>query len=496
MPLRVLVLTKERVGAMMFVGEISCTLMCRPAWGETPLIDALIFDFDGVIIDTETPDFLSWRETFQSHGAELDRAWYIQFIGGSNRNVDICKVLEDLSGRSLDHEAVIRARRARYVELAEAYPLLPGVVDYIHAAKGMGLKLGVASSSSHAWVDGHLERRGLRRCFDSVNCADDVARVKPDPELYLLAAANLGTVPGNALVIEDSANGVNAAKEAGAWCVAVPNPMTRELDTGRADLQLESLSMFLCPACWPVSTHWRRAAEEGRPMCGRYALTTDMDELQARFGFQSGPGDYRPRYNVAPGSQVLAVVNDFSPRRAESMRWGLIPSWAKDPKIGYRMINAVAETAADKPAFRAAFRRRRCLALADGFYEWRREGKARIPHYVTLKSGEPFAFAGLWETWQSPEGETVRSCSILTTGANGVMAPIHHRMPVILSRETEALWLDPLTTDPAALAPLLAPAPEEALAVRIVSGAVNSPRNDGPECIAPAAAGLTLRMEL
>ena len=237
-------------------------------------------------------------------------------------------------------------------------------------------------------------------------------------------------------------------------------------------------------------------------MCGRFTLTTNIDELQARFGFESHVEDYRPSYNVAPSQQVLTVVNDGQ-RRAGMMRWGLIPSWAKADarggggiqKIGYRMINAVGETAATKSAFRAAFRRRRCLVLADGFFEWRKEGKTRVPTYFHLKSGQPFAFAGLWETWKSPDGETVRSCSIVTTQANDLIAPVHHRMPVILSPETEPLWLDPLTETAETLNPLLTPAPAEDMDCYVVSGAVNSVKSSGPECIELAAAPeTTLRL--
>ena len=219
-------------------------------------------------------------------------------------------------------------------------------------------------------------------------------------------------------------------------------------------------------------------------MCGRYTLISNISELQARFGFVMDAPTPQPRYNVAPTQPVLAVVNDGE-RRGELMRWGLVPSWAKDIKIGARMINAVSETAAAKPAFRSAFRRRRCLVLADGFFEWRREGKQRLPMYFTRKSGEPMAFAGLWETWHSLGGELVRSCSILTTAANELMEPIHHRMPVILSAETEPLWLDPLTETPDVLEPLLLPAPPELLEIREVSPTVNNVRNDGPDCIAP-----------
>ena len=196
------------------------------------------------------------------------------------------------------------------------------------------------------------------------------------------------------------------------------------------------------------------------------------------------PPEVRPRYNLAPTQSVLTVVNDGM-RRGELMRWGLVPSWAKDIKIGNRMINAVSETAPTKPAFRSAFRRRRCLVLADGFFEWRREGKKRVPLYFTKESGEPMGFAGLWENWQSPEGEWIRSCTILTTAANSFIEPVHNRMPVILSAETEPLWLDPLTENPASLEPLLLPAPPELLIVREVSPVVNNARSEGPDCITP-----------
>ena len=219
-------------------------------------------------------------------------------------------------------------------------------------------------------------------------------------------------------------------------------------------------------------------------MCGRFTLNSNLDALQLRFGFEARDLEYRPRYNIAPTQPVLAVVNDGG-RRAEFMRWGLIPFWAKDPKIGSRMINAVGETAAAKPAFRAAFKKRRCLVLADGFFEWRKEGKAKVPTYIFLKSGEPFAMAGLWETWKNPEGELLRSCTIVTTQPNEFIAPIHNRMPVILSQETEALWLDPMTEEASTLNPLLIPSPSEDLDSYVVSNLVNSPKNSGPECIAP-----------
>ena len=219
-------------------------------------------------------------------------------------------------------------------------------------------------------------------------------------------------------------------------------------------------------------------------MCGRFTLTSNLNDLQGRFDFETGNLDRRPQYNIAPTQQVLTVVNDGG-RRAELMRWGLIPFWAKDPKIGNRMINAVGETAATKPAFRAAFKKRRCLVLADGFFEWRRDGKQKIPTYIFLKSKEPFAFAGLWETWKAADGEVVKSCTIITTEPNEFVSPIHNRMPVILSGETEALWLDPMTEKSDTLTPLLIPSPPEYLDSYEVSDVVNSPKNSGPECIVP-----------
>ena len=219
-------------------------------------------------------------------------------------------------------------------------------------------------------------------------------------------------------------------------------------------------------------------------MCGRFVLKSDLKFLQGRFAFEPPDVDYQPRYNIAPTQPVLAVLNQGE-RRAELMRWGLVPFWAKDLKIGYRMINAVGETLATKPAFRAAFKKRRCLILADGFFEWKKDGKEKIPTYIFLKSREPFAFAGLWETWKSPEGEVIRSCAIVTTEPNDFLAPIHNRMPVVLSDETQALWLDPMTEDPEVLTPLLIPAPGESMDSYEVSSLVNYPKNYGPECIEP-----------
>ena len=221
-------------------------------------------------------------------------------------------------------------------------------------------------------------------------------------------------------------------------------------------------------------------------MCGRYVLESDLDFLQGRFSFDDHRLEFRPRYNIAPTQQVLTITNDGQ-RRAEFMRWGLIPFWAKDPKIGYRMINAVGEIAATKPAFRAAFKKRRCLIPADGFFEWRKEGKQKVPTYIFLKSRKPFAFAGLWESWKSPDGETIRSCTIVTTKPNEFIEPIHNRMPVILSEETEALWLDPMTEEADTLSALLIPSPAELMEAYEVSNFVNYAKNEGRECVLPVS---------
>ena len=176
-------------------------------------------------------------------------------------------------------------------------------------------------------------------------------------------------------------------------------------------------------------------------MCGRYSLITDIGELQERFDFDSSELTHTPRYNIAPTQMALTVTNG-SEKRDSYMRWGLIPSWTKSASVGNRMINARSETVAERPSFLIAFQRRRCLVLAGGFYEWQRKGSSRRPMRITMASGEPFAFAGLWDAWRNPKGKIVRSCAIITTGANELLSPIHDRMPVILPRELESLWLD------------------------------------------------------
>jgi len=222
-------------------------------------------------------------------------------------------------------------------------------------------------------------------------------------------------------------------------------------------------------------------------MCGRYTLESDISFLQMRFKFAASDMKYKPRYNIAPTQDVLTVTNDGD-RHGQFMRWGLVPFWAKDLKIGYRMINAKAETLAERSAFRNAFKKRRCLVLADGFFEWRKDGKERIPTYIFLKSKEPFAFAGLWEIWKSPDDEIIPSCTIVTTEPNSFIEPIHNRMPVMLSEEAEALWLDPLTEDPMVLQQLLVPSPPELMDSYEISTLVNTPKNQGKELIEPVGA--------
>ena len=217
-------------------------------------------------------------------------------------------------------------------------------------------------------------------------------------------------------------------------------------------------------------------------MCGRYSLIADIGELAERFEFDGDGLGHTPSYNIAPTQMALTVTNGGG-RSASYMRWGLIPSWAKSASIGSRMINARSETLAERPSFRAALQRRRCLVLADGFYEWQRIGSSRRPMRIMLESGEPFAFAGLWDAWRDTGGETVRSCTIITTAANDLLSPIHDRMPVILPRELESLWLDHDLQDSAALGGFMIPYPIEPMEIYEVSSLVNSPFNDGPEVI-------------
>jgi putative SOS response-associated peptidase YedK len=222
-------------------------------------------------------------------------------------------------------------------------------------------------------------------------------------------------------------------------------------------------------------------------VCGRFTLATpDLGALRMRFPLGESV-EIRTRFNVAPGDDVLAVTTDRDGApRGELLRWGLVPFWADDPRTGYKMINARAETIAERPAFRDALKTRRCLIVADGFYEWQsRAGLPKQPWWITRADGAPFAFAGLWATWRRDDA-ALRTCTIVTTEANGAVRDLHDRMPVILDPAAEEAWLD-AGTPAAALSELLVPFPDPATACRPVGTAVNDARFDGPECLDPPA---------
>jgi putative SOS response-associated peptidase YedK len=222
-------------------------------------------------------------------------------------------------------------------------------------------------------------------------------------------------------------------------------------------------------------------------MCGRFTLTDPREALSHLFPLLDFP-DVPPNYNVAPTQAVLAVRVPAGRDRPEPalLRWGLVPSWADDPAIGNRLINARAETAAEKPAFRSAFRQRRCLVLADGFYEWQKVGGTKQPYRFRLRDGAPFAFAGLWEHWEKG-GRAVASCTVLTTEANALVKPLHERMPVILAPADFERWLDPKSAKGPELQALLRPYPAEAMAAYPVDPRVNNARHNDAECVAPLA---------
>jgi putative SOS response-associated peptidase YedK len=222
-------------------------------------------------------------------------------------------------------------------------------------------------------------------------------------------------------------------------------------------------------------------------MCGRFALTLELDALMEAFPGFIFPQDLAPRYNIAPTQPVPVIPNDKE-RQVKLFHWGLVPFWAKDPAIGNRMINARAETLAEKPSFRAAYQSRRCLVLTDGFYEWRKEAgrRAKTPYFIQLASGDPFAFAGLWEVWKGGDAP-LYSCTIITTEPNAVVAPIHDRMPVILPSSAYDLWLDPDEHNTEILQGLLKPYTGSDMVAYEVSTMVNNPSNDRHECVEPVA---------
>jgi putative SOS response-associated peptidase YedK len=221
-------------------------------------------------------------------------------------------------------------------------------------------------------------------------------------------------------------------------------------------------------------------------MCGRFTLTQSPEALADVFHVQQRL-DLEAQYNIAPTQTVVTVLHNVESKKREfkKLRWGLIPSWAKDPSISTKLINARGETIAEKPSFRSAFKQRRCLVVADGFYEWQRKQGKKQPFYFRLKDEQPFGFAGLWEKWTNPEGEEINSCTIVTTTANEILQPIHDRMPVILAPQDYDLWLDPQEQKPQALQHLLSPYPASEMTAYPVSTVVNSPKYNSAECIIP-----------
>jgi len=219
-------------------------------------------------------------------------------------------------------------------------------------------------------------------------------------------------------------------------------------------------------------------------MCGRFTLVS-LSVIDTERFHASTPRDTQPRYNIAPGQEVLCVIRDGE-NRIEPLRWGLIPYWAKDPAIGHRMINARAETIAEKPSFRSAFAKHRCIVVADGFYEWRKTGKGKVPVYITLKSKRLFGIAGLYDIWTTPDGQAIRTCTIITTNSNDLVRPFHDRMPAILPKDAEDRWLDPGEHDYKQLQSFLKLYPSEEMDAYDVTTMVNNTRHDALDCITPA----------
>ena len=219
-------------------------------------------------------------------------------------------------------------------------------------------------------------------------------------------------------------------------------------------------------------------------MCGRFVRSSSISMITAEFGVKKASLKIAPSYNIAP-TQDIVIINNEKEKQLIPSNWGFIPSWAKDPSIGHKMINARAETIASKPMFRSAFKKHRCLVIADGFYEWQKTEKRKVPFYIRLRSGRPFGFAGLYSHWNSLEGKTLCTCTIITTTANELLKPIHDRMPVIVPRDKEDLWLDPEVQDSEKLLSLLKPYPFEEMEMYEVSSKVNIPAFKSHEAIRP-----------
>jgi len=223
-------------------------------------------------------------------------------------------------------------------------------------------------------------------------------------------------------------------------------------------------------------------------MCGRFTLTVNPAELQDTFTDYIFPTRYAPRFNIAPSQPVLAIPNDEK-NTADFFIWGLIPMWAKDPSIGNRLINARGETIAEKPSFRGSFKHKRCLVLADGFYEWKTNAgkKTKTPYFIHMKDRKPFAFAGLWDSWEGSDGSSVKTCTIITTEPNELMESLHNRMPVILHPRDYGKWLDTSPQTPENLLPLIKPYPADFMSAYPVSTLVNKSDNDSPQLVVPAS---------
>lgn len=218
-------------------------------------------------------------------------------------------------------------------------------------------------------------------------------------------------------------------------------------------------------------------------MCGRFTLTENIQFLQQQFLFEFDEV-IEPRYNIAPSQMVLAIGSNGKQRKGSMLKWGLVPYWAKDEKIGYKMINARSEGIDEKPSFRQSFMNRRCLILADGFYEWKKTETGKQPYRFMMKNRKPFAFAGLYDVWKN-NGQTIASCTVITTTPNRVTEDVHDRMPVILHEEDYDQWINPLNDDFVRLKSLLVPYPAEAMTKYSVSTLVNSPKNEIAECVVP-----------
>jgi len=221
-------------------------------------------------------------------------------------------------------------------------------------------------------------------------------------------------------------------------------------------------------------------------MCGRFTLTVNPAELRETFSQFDFPDQFAPRFNIAPTQPVLAIPNDAK-NKADFFSWGLIPSWSKDPSIANKLINARGETIAEKPSFRGGFKYKRCLIPTDGFYEWKVQPgvKTKTPYFIHMKDRKPFAFAGLWDEWHSPDGGSIRTCTIITTEPNELMSTLHNRMPVILHPKDYADWLDAAPRTPDSLLHLIKPFPADKMSAYPVSTMVNTPQNDRAELVVP-----------